>query len=60
MTLEPPLVHAERTVIDLSDFVWSIARDYDADWANDPIYVLPMDISSLPFNPPTWGWVITG
>jgi beta-galactosidase len=35
---------------------WKLWLDHAADWANDDIYLPPVDVGSLPVNPPTCGW----
>jgi len=49
-------VCANRTVIDISNNDWGLYRDYDANWIDDNIYMPPVNISELPYNPPTCGW----
>ena len=41
---------------ELSGENWRLWLDRAADWQNDDIYLPPVDISSLPANPPTCGW----
>jgi beta-galactosidase len=48
--------HADRTVIDLSGNNWGLYRDLDAEWVDDDIHMPPVEISSLPENPPSCGW----
>lgn len=45
-----------RTEIQLSGDVWNLWLDHAAVWANDDIYLPPVDIRKLPVNPPTSGW----
>jgi len=35
---------------------WRLWLDRDADWENDTIYIPPLNIGSLPVNPPTCDW----
>jgi beta-galactosidase len=35
---------------------WSLWLDRDADWKEDTLYLPPVDVGSLPVNPPTCGW----
>jgi len=35
---------------------WKLWLDHNAVWANDDVYMPPVDISSLPVNSPTCGW----
>ena len=35
---------------------WRLWLDHAAEWYNDDIYLPPVNISSLPVNPPTCGW----
>ena len=49
-------VYAERTIIDLSQFNWGLFRDFDAEWIHDDIWLPPVNIASLPVNPPSCGW----
>ncbi|MFC1650211.1 glycoside hydrolase family 2 protein [Candidatus Latescibacterota bacterium] len=35
---------------------WKLWLDHAAEWSNDDIYLPPVDVSSLPVNPPTCGW----
>ena len=49
-------VCADRTVIDISNNDWGLFRDFDAGWIDDDIYMPPVDLTSLPLNPPTCGW----
>ena len=41
---------------DLSGPCWRLWLDREADWKNDDIYLPPVNISTLPVNPPTYGW----
>ncbi len=54
--LSAPTVSADRTVIDLSEHDWRLYRDLEAEWVRDGIFMPPVDIRSLPVNPPTCGW----
>lgn len=45
-----------RTEIDLSGSGWTLWLDVAADWYQDEIYLPPVDVSTLPVNPPTVGW----
>ncbi len=47
---------ADRTVIDLSGRDWGVFRDFDASWVDDDIFLPPVDVSTLPANPPGNGW----
>ena len=35
---------------------WRLWLDHGAVWANDRVYMPPVDLSKLPVNPPTCGW----
>ncbi|MFC1607378.1 glycoside hydrolase family 2 protein [Candidatus Latescibacterota bacterium] len=35
---------------------WKLWLDHNAVWANDDVYMPPVDVSVLPVNPPTCGW----
>ena len=41
---------------ELSGENWQLWLDRDADWKNDNIFLPPVDISTVPVNPPTCGW----
>ena len=41
---------------DLSGPGWKLYLDRNATWKNDKLYIHPVDIDSLPVNPPTCGW----
>ena len=41
---------------ELSGKGWNLWLDQDADWVNDELHLPPVDISSLPANPPSCGW----
>ncbi|MBT4483891.1 MAG: beta-glycosidase, partial [Candidatus Latescibacteria bacterium] len=41
---------------ELSGDGWKLWIDREAEWINDDIYMPPVNISSLPVNPPTCGW----
>ena len=45
-----------RYVQDLSGPGWKLWLDHAAIWANDDIYMPPVDLSAIPVNPPTCGW----
>jgi len=45
-----------RTEIDLSGSGWKLWLDTAAQWEKDELYLPPVDIHSLPVNPPTCGW----
>ncbi len=51
-----PAASADRTVLDLSGLDWGVFRDFEAAWVDDGIYLPPVDVSSLPVNPPSGGW----
>lgn len=44
------------TEIDLSKNNWSIWLDKYAEWVDDELFLPPVDIKTLPVNPPTIGW----
>jgi beta-galactosidase len=54
--LQAPPVHAERTMLDLSENEWGLFRDQKAEWIHDVILAPPVDIAALPENPPSCGW----
>ncbi|MFC1538363.1 sugar-binding domain-containing protein [Candidatus Latescibacterota bacterium] len=41
---------------EISGSGWKLWLDHAAVWRNDDIYLPPVDVSSLPVNPPTCGW----
>lgn len=41
---------------DLSGNTWRLWLDREAKWINDDIYLPPVNLASLPVNPPTCGW----
>ena len=45
-----------RIETDLSGKGWKLIQDKDAQWKNDPFFLPPVDISTLPVNLPTGGW----
>lgn len=45
-----------RQVIDLSSSNWKLWADRQAAWKSDALFLLPVDLSKLPVNPPTGGW----
>lgn len=45
-----------RTEVELSGEGWSLWLDRAADWYQDDIRLPPVDVSTLPVNPPTIGW----
>lgn len=45
-----------RTEMELSNASWKLWLDHGALWANDDIFLPPINISELPVNPPTIGW----
>jgi hypothetical protein len=51
-------VHAgqPRIEMDLGGPGWKLWLDKDAKWENDRLYLPPVDVSKLPYNPPTGGW----
>ena len=40
----------------LTDDIWTIWLDKNAEWENDKLYMPPVDIGILPVNAPTCGW----
>ncbi len=50
------LAQPGRTEIELSGEGWSLWLDHAAVWADDEAHLPPVDVSSLPVNPPTAGW----
>ena len=46
----------DRWEKDISGSGWSLWLDRDADWKNDALFLPPVDVNSLPVNPPTCGW----
>lgn len=45
-----------RATLDLSGSGWHLWRDVSADWIGDDLYLPPVEIESIPVNPPTCGW----
>ena len=45
-----------RWEMDISGGDWSLWLDCDAKWVDDELFPPPVDIASLPVNPPTCGW----
>jgi hypothetical protein len=45
-----------RQTVDLSGRGWTLWRDKDAAWQDDPLFLPPVDVSKLPTNAPTGGW----
>ena len=45
---------------ELSGSDWQLWLDHEASWKNDDIYLPPVNISTLPVNPPTCGWESLG
>ena len=45
-----------RIEIDLSGQGWSLWQDQKANWQNDPFFLPPVNVSSLPVNIPGGGW----
>ncbi len=45
-----------RVETDLSGSGWRLWLDQEAEWRNDPLFPPPVDIVTLPSNPPTCGW----
>jgi len=41
---------------ELSGDGWQLWLDREAQWIDDDIYLPPVDVSSIPVNPPTGGW----
>lgn len=41
---------------DLSNTVWNLWLDTDANWKNDKLFLPPVDIKKLPINEPSCGW----
>lgn len=41
---------------ELSGPGWHIYLDHGAEWYNDDIFLPPVDLASLPVNPPSCGW----
>lgn len=48
----------DSDTLDLAFYQWNLWPDLDAEWENDSLYVPPVDISELPYNPPTCGWEV--
>ncbi len=47
---------AGRWEEEISGEGWNLWLDHAAVWADDDIYLPPVDINSIPVNPPTCGW----
>ncbi len=47
---------AERLEKELTGEGWRLMLDRTASWIDDDIYLPPVDVASLPVNPPTCGW----
>ncbi|MFC1693030.1 glycoside hydrolase family 2 protein [Candidatus Latescibacterota bacterium] len=45
-----------RWVTELSGGSWKLWLDKKAEWTDDDVYMPPVDISTLPVNPPSCGW----
>jgi len=45
-----------REEISLSSYAWNITLDPAAEWENDELFLPPVDVASLPVNPPSGGW----
>jgi beta-galactosidase len=45
-----------RVEMDLGGPGWKLWLDENAKWENDPLFLPPVDVSKLPYNPPTGGW----
>lgn len=45
-----------RVETDLGGTGWKLWLDKNAPWENDPLFLPPVDVASLPYNPPTGGW----
>ncbi|MDP2982915.1 MAG: glycoside hydrolase family 2 TIM barrel-domain containing protein [Candidatus Latescibacter sp.] len=41
---------------ELSGEGWRLFLDKNADWKNDPVFMPPVNVSTLPVNPPACGW----
>ncbi|RPI43923.1 MAG: hypothetical protein EHM46_03465 [Bacteroidetes bacterium] len=46
----------ESDLLNLTTYQWDIWPDTAAEWKDDSLYLPPVDISTLPENPPTCGW----
>ncbi|MEI6645657.1 MAG: sugar-binding domain-containing protein [bacterium] len=46
-----------RTETRLSGDGWKLWRDEKAEWKSDKLFLPPVDVSKLPVNPPTCGWL---
>ena len=53
---EPAFGEPGRFEHELSGSGWRLWLDKDAAWKNDDIFLPPVDIGSLPVNPPSCGW----
>jgi beta-galactosidase len=49
-------VKAQQQTIDISGINWKIWLDEKAAWIQDPLFIQPVPLSSLPVNKPTCGW----
>ncbi|MCX6344714.1 MAG: PA14 domain-containing protein [Armatimonadetes bacterium] len=49
-------VKSPRTETDLSGTGWKLWLDTSAKWEKDKLFLPPVDLKSLPVNPPTIGW----
>ncbi len=47
---------APRLSLDLSGAEWSLWLDRAATWEQDELFAPPVELASLPVNPPTGGW----
>ena len=45
-----------RRLIELSGSGWRLWRDEAAAWEHDTLHLPPVDLTTLPVNPPTGGW----
>ena len=45
-----------RETVPLSGYEWKLTLDPQAQWRADELYVPPVNVASLPVNPPTGGW----
>ncbi len=45
-----------RVEMDLGGPGWKLWQDENAKWESDPLFLPPVDITRLPYNPPTGGW----
>ena len=56
ITCLPSLAQSPRSETDLSGQGWKLWLDKSAQWEKDRLYLPPVDVKSLPVNPPTGGW----